>query len=165
VIAEQPAIREAGLADLDAIVGVINEAYLVERFFVTGPRVSAPDVLSLMEKGAFLAACNERGRVVASVYAEPRGGRGYVGLLAVARALQGRGIGRLLMNAAEERLGQQGCRAVDIKVVSLRTELPPFYERLGYRENGTEPFDDPRKTRPCHFLLMSKALAGRSALK
>jgi hypothetical protein len=48
---------------------------------------------------------------------------------------------------------------VDISVVDLRTELPPFYRRLGYVETGTAPFPDPAKAkRPCHFILMSKPL-------
>jgi hypothetical protein len=46
--------------------------------------------------------------------------------------------------------------------VDLRTELPPFYRRLGYEQTGTAPFSDPEKaTRPCHFILMSKALDSR----
>jgi hypothetical protein len=47
---------------------------------------------------------------------------------------------------------------VDIRVVNLRTELPPFYRRLGYVEQRTEPFTDPRAHRPCHFICMSKTL-------
>jgi len=48
---------------------------------------------------------------------------------------------------------------VDITVVDLRTELPPFYHRLGYVETGTAPFPSTgRATRPCHFILMSKRL-------
>jgi hypothetical protein len=47
-------------------------------------------------------------------------------------------------------------------VVNLRVELPPFYRGLGYRETGTEAFsssESPTKL-PCHFVCMSKALAG-----
>jgi hypothetical protein len=51
-----------------------------------------------------------------------------------------------------------GCRAVDIRVVNLRTELPPIYRRLGYLETGIQPFEDPRASQPCHFILMSKPL-------
>ena len=47
---------------------------------------------------------------------------------------------------------------MDIRVVNLRTELLPFYRKLGYVERGTEPVDDPRALQPFHFILMSKAL-------
>ena len=87
---------------------------------------------------------------------------GYFGLIAVQPAQHGRGVGRTLVEAAEARLLGAGCRAVDIRVVDLRTELPPFYRRLGYVETGTAPFSDPQKaTRPCHFILMSKTLTVR----
>ena len=57
-----------------------------------------------------------------------------------------------------------GCAGVDISVVDLRTELPPFYRRLGYVETGTAPFPDPeRATRACHLIVMSKELGSPAA--
>jgi GNAT superfamily N-acetyltransferase len=79
-------------------------------------------------------------------------------------AQHGKGLGRTLVEAAEARFRRAGCRAVDISVVDLRTELPPFYRRLGYVETGTAPFPDPDKaTRPCHFILMSKPLTAEAS--
>jgi predicted N-acetyltransferase YhbS len=153
-------VRDAREHDVAAVAALINEAYIVERFFVTGPRISADALAALMQKGVVLVGVESDGTVVASVYVEPRGERGYVGLLAVSPSRQGSGLGRRMMEAAEQRLAREGCAAVDIRVVSLRTELPPFYERLGYEHRGTEPFHDPRKTQPCHFLKMSKTLNG-----
>jgi hypothetical protein len=48
---------------------------------------------------------------------------------------------------------------MDIRVVNLRTELPPRYRKLGYVLSGTEPWPEgvPSKL-PCHFLCMSKDL-------
>ena len=149
-------VRDAHPDNVAALVSLINDAYIVEQFFVTGPRVSEADILTLMEKGTVLVGCGPRNEIVAAVYIEKRGERGYVGLLSVSPAVQGSGIGSAMMQSAENRLATEGCVAVDIRVVSLRTELPPFYERLGYRHQGTEAFDDPRKTRACHFLKMSK---------
>jgi len=48
---------------------------------------------------------------------------------------------------------------MDILIVSLRDELPAFYQRRGYSENGTTPFPDDVPTKiPCHFINMSKPL-------
>jgi ribosomal protein S18 acetylase RimI-like enzyme len=151
-------MRDARPADVAALVNLINEAYIVEQFFVTGPRVSEADILTLMRKGTVLVGWSPRREIVGSVYVEKRGERGYIGLLSVSPGLQGLGLGSSMMESAEKRLAAEGCVAVDIRVVSLRTELPPFYERLGYRHQGTEPFEDPRKTRACHFLKMSKEI-------
>ena len=154
------ALRTAGPADAGAITTVINAAYQVERFFIDGDRTSEDEVRRYMAKGAFLVA-EEDGRPAGCVYIEQRGDRGYFGLLAVDPAQHGKGLGRTLVEAAEERLRRAGCIAMDISVVDLRTELPPFYRRLGYVETGTAPFPDPEKaTRPCHFILMSKPLNG-----
>jgi predicted N-acetyltransferase YhbS len=116
-----------------------------------------------MAQGTFLVA-EEGGVPVGCIYVEQRGDRGYFGLLAVDPAQHGKGVGRTLIRAAEDRFRRAGCRAVDISVVDLRTELPPFYRRLGYVESGTAPFSDPEKaTRACHFILMSKPLTAEAS--
>jgi predicted N-acetyltransferase YhbS len=157
------ALRAAVPGDAGAITGLINAAFQVERFFIDGERTSADEVRAYMEKGTFLVAENG-GAPIGCVYVEERGERGYFGLLAVAPAQHGKGLGRMLIEAAEDRFRRAGCRAVDISVVDLRTELPPFYRRLGYVETGTAPFPDPEKaTRPCHFILMSKRLTAEAS--
>jgi len=52
-------------------------------------------------------------------------------------------------------------RYVDVKVLSLRPELPPIYRRFGYRETGAEEFKAPRPLKDgveCHCIVMSKSL-------
>ena len=157
------ALRTASPADAGAVTALINAAYQVERFFVDGDRTSEDEVRRHMAKGTFLVA-EEDGVPIGCVYTEQRGDRGYFGLLAVDPGQHGKGLGRTLIEAAEARFRRAGCQAVDISVVDLRTELPPFYRRLGYVETGTAPFSDPQKaTRPCHFILMSKTLTVRPA--
>lgn len=49
--------------------------------------------------------------------------------------------------------------AMDITVVNLRTELPPFYQKLGYEEVGTAPLHEGMNvTQPAHLIKMSKLL-------
>lgn len=151
-------VCDARREDVADLVSLINEAYIVEQFFVTGPRIAETDVTTLMGKGVFLVGWSTANEIIGTVYIEKRGDRGYIGLLSVSPGLQGQGLGSWMMKAAEHRLTAEGCSVVDIRVVSLRTELPPFYEKLGYRHQGTEAFDDPRKTRACHFLKMSKEI-------
>ena len=83
---------------------------------------------------------------------------GYFGLLSVDRTRQQRGIGRRLVAAAEDFCRSAGCDTIRIRVVNLRTELPPFYESLGYSQAGTEEFESLNVTLPCHFIVMSKRL-------
>ena len=94
------------------------------------------------------------------MHVEVRGDRGYFGLLSVDPAHQGQGLGRVLVEAAEARCRAAGCRALDIDVVNLRTELPPFYAKFGFRPTGTTPFPAPSKLKqPVHLVVMSKPLA------
>ncbi len=95
-----------------------------------------------------------------AVYVEVRGDRGYFGLLSVDPSHQGQGLGRVLVEAAEARCRAAGCRALDIDVVNLRTELPAFYAKFGFRPTGVTPFPAPSKLKqPVHLVLMSKSLA------
>jgi len=145
-------------ADVPELVRVVNAAYLVEQFFVAGDRTDTETVERLMQKGAFLVERDDAGALGGCVYVERRGSRGYFGMLAVDPVRQGTGLGRRLVEAAEQYVRDGGARAMDIRVVNLRTELPPFYERLGYVESGTEAVEEPRALRPFHFIVMSKAL-------
>ena len=149
-------LREATAPDASAIAAVINAAFEVERFFVEGSRTDVNEILEYMRKGRFLVT-EGGGRMTGCVYFEARGERGYFGLLAVHPSEKSKGLGRLMVAAVEDELRKAGCLAVDIRVVDLRTELVPFYRRLGYEETGTEPFPTPTK-RPCHFIRMSKPL-------
>lgn len=97
--------------------------------------------------------------LVASAYTEIAGDHIYIGMVSVEPRHQGRGLGRQLMTAAEAHGRARGCRVADINVVNLRTELPPFYHRLGYVETGTRPFGDEHvATRACHLVTMAKPL-------
>jgi GNAT superfamily N-acetyltransferase len=103
----------------------------------------------------------EDGVLTGVVYVELRGERSYLGLLSVNPELQKTGLGRRLMAAAEEFAREMGSHHMDLTVVNLRTELPPFYRKLGYTENGTAPIRPemvPRVTQPCHFIRMTKPL-------
>jgi len=129
--------------------------------FLEGTRTDEERLAATMRKGSILLAEDGVGRLLGCVYAEVRGERGYLGQLAVDPAHQGAGLGKLIVEAAEEHLRRQGCAAVDISVLSLRPELVPIYRRYGYVETGTEEFRMSRVLKgegECHCIAMSKKL-------
>jgi ribosomal protein S18 acetylase RimI-like enzyme len=151
-------IRPAAPGDVPAIVRLANLAYRVEDFFVEGDRTDEPEVRGLVERGALLVL-EEDGGLVGCVQVEATGRRGYLGLLSVDPARQGGGRGRRLVMAAEARLRAAGCDHVELTVVDVREELPPFYRRLGYTQVGTRPFPEPDKLKlPACFLRFEKPL-------
>ncbi len=155
----RPSIRLALADESLALTELINRAFVVERFFVDGDRISLDDVHQRFQAGVFLVA-EEDGAPVGCAFAERRStGRGYLGLLAVESTHQGRGVGPRLMAAAEAWCKSSGCDDVEITVVSVRTELFPFYESLGYVTRGEIPFPQRPTKVPCHLVVMGKRLA------
>ena len=153
-------VREAAPADRPQLVALINTAFSIEDF-IGGTRTDDENLAEHMAKGSILMAEDGAGRLLASVYVERRGARGYMGMLAVDPAHQGKGLAHRLVEAAEERFRRQGCEAVDIVVLNLRPELLPIYRRFGYVETGTQEFHSTRPLRPgveCHCIVMSKPL-------
>lgn len=151
-------IRGAQESDAGALLQLINRAFAVERFFLEQDRIDLAGVELYLKQGAFLIE-EEADLPTACVYVEVRAGRGYFGLLSVDPARQGSGLGKRLIAAAEEYCRQAGCTVMDLQIVDLREELPPFYRKLGYLETGTAPFPAGVVTKlPCHFVTMSKAL-------
>jgi GNAT superfamily N-acetyltransferase len=156
--AENPNIRLAQDNDVDSLSRLINAAFRVEEQFIKGDRTNPDGVRGYMAKGNFLVAEDSAG-LAGCVYVELRGDRGYLGLLGVDPPRQGTGLGRKLMDAAENYFREAGCCAVDLRIVSGRTSLPAFYRHIGYVETGTAAFgpEVPLKV-PCHYILMSKSL-------
>jgi len=157
-------IRIATVDDREAIRRLVNQAFEVERFLKKGggDRLQGDGELEpLFERGTFLVKA-EDGEPVGCVYVEPRGERAYLGLLSIVPARQGAGVGKQLNTAAEQYAREQGCRWMDLRVVSPRAELLlPLYRRLGYVETGTQEYPAAlveKMTIPGHFILMEKAL-------
>ena len=150
-------LRLAAASEAPALVSLINAAFRVEKFFIDTERIDLTQVEGFFRSGSFLVA--DDGRLAACIYVEKRGERGYFGLLSVDPGRQKNGFGKRLVEAAEQHCRDLGCRAMDMQIVNLRSELPAFYNRLGYVETGTAPFPEEVVTKmPCHFVRMSKPL-------
>ena len=151
--------RTATPEDAPAVARLINQAFRVEDFFKTCDRTSAAGIVEMMADGEFLLLDNEDGAPMVAVFVSHTDGRGYFGMLSVDPRMQGRGLAHRVIDAVEDRFRRAGCHSIDIHMVSLRTELPGFYHNLGYVESGTKPFPRPEElTRPCHLIVMTKAL-------
>ena len=153
--------RVATDADRPRIIALVNSAYSIETF-LEGTRTDDERLSAMMKKGVILLAEDNSGQLLGCVYTEVRGPRGYLGQLAVDPAHQGKGLARIIVQAAEDQLRAAGCDVVDITVLNLRPELPPIYRRFGYIESGiAEEFRPTRQLAPgveIHGIRMSKQL-------
>jgi ribosomal protein S18 acetylase RimI-like enzyme len=86
----------------------------------------------------------------------------YLGMLTVEPNLQNKGIGKLLLKAAEEFARKNQCPMIYMTVISARSELIEWYQRRGYVDTGKRKpfaFSDPRFGQPRHpleFMVMVK---------
>lgn len=154
-------LRLAAPGDAAPIAAVVNLAYEVEDFFKIGDRTDVAEIERLLASDAFIVADAAAGELAGAVYVRASPPRGYFGMLSVHPATQGTGLGRKLIEAAEQHCGQRGCTDMDLSVVNLRTELPAFYARFGYRISGTEPWPEDdlhRISRPAHFITMTRRI-------
>jgi len=68
--------------------------------------------------------------------ATAQGRTGYLGIIAVAENATGKGIGRLLMEAAENRAREQGYPSLLLDVFASNATARSFYRKIGFIEDS-----------------------------
>ncbi|WP_185283184.1 GNAT family N-acetyltransferase [Hymenobacter sp. NBH84] len=170
-----PTLVPATPADIPELETLVNQAYrgeasrqgwTTEADLLDGTRIDAVELRQLLATpgATILTARDATGTLVACAYLHAQPPRLYLGMLSVQPTLQAKGVGKQLLQAAEQHARQHGCHLLKITVISDRTELLAWYERQGYQRTGaTEPFPTatrfgvPRK--PLVLLVLEKQLA------
>lgn len=125
-------LRSAGLGDLDALVALETAAFV-------GDRVSRRSFRHLLTRGnasswvaeaagtmlGYVTVLFSRGTSMARIYS-----------IAVAPEARGRGVGRLLLAAAEDAARDHECSQVRLEVRQDNPEAIRLYEGAGYRRFG-----------------------------
>jgi GNAT superfamily N-acetyltransferase len=153
-------VRVATANDVPALALLINSAYrgdsskagwTTEADLLGGQRVDVEGLSETIARpGAAMLVHEREGAPVACVLLERTGGGDdcYLGMLTVQPALQGAGLGRQLIEAAERwTVDHWGSRAMHMTVIAQRPELMAWYERRGYRRTGARkpfPYGDER---------------------
>ena len=90
--------------------------------------------------------------------AQKDGTLAYLGMLCVAPMLQSKGLGRQLLDAAEDQARALGIAAMEMTVIEGRDALIGWYERRGYAFTGERrPFPVLRDP-PISFVVLEKPL-------
>ena len=150
--------RPAEISDVDAIVRLVNRAFVAESPYVEGERINADGVHELWMRGKFLLGELD-GILTACVFIEPRGPRAHLGLVSVEPAQQAAGLGSQLMSAAEAHCRGLGFHEMELRFINHRSELERFYRRMGFVLTGiSEASGTHRVKLPFHFVQMIKPL-------
>lgn len=124
-------IRAFDLADTEPVVSLWQETGLTRPW--NNPYQDIARKLRVQPE-LFLVAVDD-GALVGSVMAGYDGHRGWLYYLASAPERRGQGIGRRLVERAEELLIDMGCPKVQLMVRTENVEVHDFYASLGF-----EPF-------------------------
>jgi ribosomal protein S18 acetylase RimI-like enzyme len=97
--------------------------------------------LAARDQADYLVVCPPSGLPVAKggITYQLAPGNGTIWQLAVHPALQGLGLGTLLVHALEERIVARGCQHAEIRVDVENPRARELYERLGYIAFGEVP--------------------------
>lgn len=170
-------IRVAGRADIPALLDLVHSAYRGERAregwtheadMLGGQRTDAAALAEILDDASqrILLATDGNGLVGCVQVSDKGGGTAYLGLLSIAPERQAQGLGRTLIQAAEEfaRL-EFAATSMEMTVIRQREELVAYYERRGYARTGEErpfPLDDPRFGIPTRsdlsFVVLTKPI-------
>jgi ribosomal protein S18 acetylase RimI-like enzyme len=165
-------ITKATLADVPELNILVNSAYrgetsqngwTSEAHLLDGIRIDEETLNSYFDdpKITILKNTNDLGQITGCVYLEVRASELYVGMFSVSPILQGKGIGRDLLLAAEAYAKQINCHTLTMTVISTRMELISWYERRGFKATGEiEPFHHGVKfgipKQPIDLIVMEK---------
>jgi ribosomal protein S18 acetylase RimI-like enzyme len=170
-------IAIAAFADITAIKDLLNISYrgesskqgwTTEAWLIAGNiRSDEKSVQQVMEQNGsiFLKYLNNEQQIIACVNLQLHEDKIYLGMFSVLPRLQGGGIGKQLLQAADEYAKHLHCKAVYMSVISVRTELIEWYKRHGYVDTGErKPFPEDGLTgkhlRELEFMIMEKSITG-----
>ena len=168
-------IAQAVKEDIPFIVDLLNSAYRGERsqkgwtteaHLISGDvRTDEADVLNVFQQpgSIILKYSNDAGEIVGTVNLQQHERGIYLGMFAVNPNLQGGGIGKQLLKAADEHAKKVGSATIYMSVISVRSELIDWYKRHGYAETGErKPFVQDNLTgthlQPLEFLILEKQI-------
>jgi N-acetylglutamate synthase-like GNAT family acetyltransferase len=158
-------ITKAEKQDAGQIAALINSAYrgefsqqgwTTEADLLAGLRTYTEEILQLIsaEDSMFLL-CKAEAELAGSVHLQKQDEQVFLSMLAVSPPLQGKDIGKQLLEAAEQAARQTwSVNKSVMSVISCRNELIAFYERRGYRRTGVS------KAFPVNPVLWQPKVAG-----
>ena len=169
-------IQLATIADIVPIKDLLNNAYRGEaskQGWTTEAHLIAGDIRTdehhvqqaIQEPGSvMLKYTDNQHAIIGCVNLQQHHHKIYLGMFSVSPQAQGAGIGKKLLQAAEEYAQQINCNSIYMTVISVRTELIDWYKRYGYIDTGKrKPFEEDGLTgkhlQKLEFMVLEKQLA------
>ena len=168
-------ITQATIADAAELSALINSAYrgetskkgwTTEADLLEGTRTSEEELISIIaSSNHYLLKFIRDEKIIGSVLLIAKKEVLYLGMLTVSPELQNSGIGKQLLQAAEQLAQQIELSKIQMTVIGIRKELLAWYIRNGYEDTGLrEPFpfgegDKALTSEPLDFIVLEKKLS------
>ena len=168
-------ITQATIADAAELSALINSAYrgetskkgwTTEADLLEGTRTSEEELISIIaSSNHYLLKFIRDEKIIGSVLLIAKKDVLYLGMLTVSPELQNSGIGKQLLQAAEQLAQQLELSRIQMTVIGIRKELLAWYIRNGYEDTGVrEPFpfgegDKALTSEPLDFIVLEKKLS------
>ena len=149
--------RLATKQDIARIVELVESAYRGEKSRVgwtteadllDGQRTDYRAVAEIIKtENDVIIVCEQNSRLLASVHLKKMPDYAYLGMFAVKPELQGKGVGKALLQYAEKLSKDWACKYIEMTVITQRLELINWYQRQGYVLSGEKrefPYGDER---------------------
>lgn len=162
--------------DVSSIVQLLNSAYrgesskkgwTTEAHLIAGEiRSDAASVKQVMQQegSVFLKYTTKEGSIIGCVNLQHHADKIYLGMFSVSPEMQGGGIGKQLLAAAEVYAEHLRCNCIYMTVIAARTELVNWYIRHGYVDTGqrkafVEDGLTGKHLQPLNFAVLEKKLS------
>lgn len=140
-------IIPATLADVPDLTALINSSYrgegskkgwTTEADLIDGQRIDHEGLTQQMQdpNAVIFKNVDDNGKITGCVYLQKRIDKLYVGMLTVSPLLQANGLGRQLLQVAEDYAKSVNYHILTMTVITTREELIGWYERRGYMKTG-----------------------------
>ena len=168
-------ITQATIADAAELSALINSAYrgetskkgwTTEADLLEGTRTTPKELATIITTPHhYLLKFIRDEKIIGSVLLIAKKEVLYLGMLTVSPELQNSGIGKQLLQVAEQLAQQLELSRIQMTVIGIRKELLAWYMRNGYEDTGVrEPFpfgegDKALTSEPLDFIVLEKKLS------
>ncbi len=144
--------RQASLKDTTDIYRLVESAYrgeasragwTTEADLLDGQRTDTIEISCIINRTSNrIILCEENDQLIGSMHIEKKQDYAYLGMFAVRPDCQGKGVGKDMLNYAEELVFKKmACNWLEMSVITQRKDLIGWYQRRGYEVSGkTRPF-------------------------
>lgn len=167
-------IIKATLQHITEITNLVNSAYrgetskkgwTTEAHLLEGTRISENELTEIIENpNNTILLFIENNTIIGTVLLTNKKTELYLGMLTISPELQNSGLGKKLLQAAEEFAKVSNLPKIVMTVLTVRHELIAWYQRNGYKDTGKrEPFpanfdDVVLHSEPLEFMILEKIL-------